>query len=178
MITEVNKPNKARVVAMLETLLQRQAQDRQADFQRHEDNLQQQLEILKRFDALEKKVALDNQDMKKRLDDSEQWSAQRFDSLQKQLQKQGHNFEATAATFQQSLTAQKAQLMQLKRDSANTMTQILAQGRLQEQMRTGAKATEENITRLQTNMDKLRHEQGKVQDMSAEKGKTFARKSQ
>ena len=62
-----------------------------------------------------------------RLDSPEKQAAQDKAATQKQLQKQGKQFEAMEATLQQSVTATKAQILQLQSGFASTIEHVLEQ---------------------------------------------------
>ena len=125
MTMEENKPDGSRVVAMLEKLMQ------------------QQEDILQRFDRVEK-----------HLDSLEKQAAQDKEATQKQLQRQGKQCEIMQATFQQSLTTQIDHILQIQSDGAITTKQVKLLGNQHEQVRTEAKNTKESMATLEAGVNR------------------------
>jgi hypothetical protein len=172
------KPDSSRVVEMLEKLMQQQ----EANNIQQKDNKEEILGYLKsletRMDGADNKQekivqqqAKDKEDILQDMQTYEKQNAQRFDRVEKhldstkeQLQKQGQQCTAMAATLQQSLTAQNAQILQIQSGCAKTTQRVQLMDKKQEQARKETKNNRETMTTLEAGVKEMRHEQGKMRD--------------
>ena len=127
-------------------ILQRQAQDKQDILHRFDS-------FVPRLDSLEKQAAQDKEETQKQ-----------HTATQKLLQRQGKQCEIMQATFQQSLTAQNAHILQIQSDGDSTTQQVKLLGKQHEQMRTEAKNTKENMETLEAGIKEMCHGQSKLKD--------------
>lgn len=117
------------MVMMSETILRQQTVNKETLEDRLEKIVQQQ--------------AKDKEDILHHIQTFEKQNAQCFDCVEnhlddtkKQLQKQGQQCAAVEATLQQSLTAQNAQILQMKSGSVMTTLKVQLLDNQQEQART------------------------------------------
>jgi hypothetical protein len=67
-------------------------------------------------------------------------------------------------TLQQTVTTQKAQILQIQSDHAKTIQQVRSLVKQHEHMRTDAKNTKESMATLEAGVNEMRHDQNKLKD--------------